>query len=237
MRPKHIYLIRHGESIANVDPDVHGTMPDYVIPLTKDGKDQAFKAGEEIFKEIGDERLAVYVSPATRSRETWDAMQDARLFDDGPKLKDNVVFFREDVQLREQERGNFYSAKDFEKWEDERKEFGTFFYRYPDGESASDVWGRARDVLDDLEKDWDDNPDYPDHVLLVTHGLTMRVILMCWLKWTPEYFNTLKNPKNCEWVELKMGKKGEYKLKGEMRINDDEVKDWIKEYDKTLESK
>jgi len=215
MRPKHIYLIRHAESEANENPDIHGTMPDYLIPLTKKGKKEALEAGEGIFKEIGEEPLAVYTSPATRSRETWEGMQEARLFDEGKKLKDSVVFYREDVQLREQERGNYYSAKQFEEWDKEREKFGTFYYRFPDGESASDVWGRARDVWDDLEKDWDENPDYPDHVLIVTHGLTMRVILMCWLKWTPEYFNQLKNPDNCEWVELRMTKKGKYKVKGE----------------------
>lgn len=41
-----IYLIRHGQSAANVDNTLHGEMADHAIPLSDLGKNQAFAAGQ-----------------------------------------------------------------------------------------------------------------------------------------------------------------------------------------------
>lgn len=50
------------------------------------------------------------------------------------------------------------------------------------------------------------------NIVIVSHGLTIRFFLMKWFKWTVEQFETLKNPKNCEFRVLQLGPTGEYSL-------------------------
>ena len=45
MKPSRIILVRHGESIGNVDRSVYAKIPDYKLPLTEKGKDQATNCG------------------------------------------------------------------------------------------------------------------------------------------------------------------------------------------------
>ena len=33
--PRRIFLVRHGQSIANLDPNVYATVPDNKIPLSR----------------------------------------------------------------------------------------------------------------------------------------------------------------------------------------------------------
>ena len=48
MKPKRIILIRHGESQANVDKYLFGSVPDYTIELTDFGREQAKEAGKRL---------------------------------------------------------------------------------------------------------------------------------------------------------------------------------------------
>ena len=43
---QNLYLIRHGESQANVDEEVYKSIPDHRIALTDKGQTQAIFAGE-----------------------------------------------------------------------------------------------------------------------------------------------------------------------------------------------
>ena len=51
-KPRHIYLIRHGQSIGNIDRSIHSTIPDWQIPLTDLGHEQAKKAGESLHQRV-----------------------------------------------------------------------------------------------------------------------------------------------------------------------------------------
>lgn len=48
--------------------------------------------------------------------------------------------------------------------------------------------------------------------IIVTHGLTSRVFLMKWFKWTVEQFEGLNNLGNCEFQVMQLGNGGEYSL-------------------------
>ena len=50
MKPKRIILIRHGESEANVNRYLFGSVPDYTIELTQKGRQQALEAGHRLKK-------------------------------------------------------------------------------------------------------------------------------------------------------------------------------------------
>lgn len=50
------------------------------------------------------------------------------------------------------------------------------------------------------------------NLVIVTHGLTSRVFLMKWFKWTVQQFELLNNPGNCEIRVMQLGPTGEYSL-------------------------
>ena len=52
--PERIVLLRHGESEANVDPSIYERVPDYRIPLTARGVEQAREAGERLREQFGE---------------------------------------------------------------------------------------------------------------------------------------------------------------------------------------
>ncbi len=67
MKPHRIFLIRHGESEANVDVSVHETKPDHQMDLTDLGVSQAEAAGSKLSALLSGEPLAAYISPFRRT--------------------------------------------------------------------------------------------------------------------------------------------------------------------------
>lgn len=57
-----------------------------------------------------------------------------------------------------------------------------------------------------------DDPCDELNIVIVSHGLAIRIFLMRWFKWTAEQFESLKSPKNCEFRVLELGSSGEYSL-------------------------
>lgn len=50
------------------------------------------------------------------------------------------------------------------------------------------------------------------NLVIVTHGLTTRVFLTKWFKWTVDQFERLNNPGNCEVRVMELGPAGDYSL-------------------------
>jgi broad specificity phosphatase PhoE len=206
MKPKRITFIRHGESVGNVDRTVYTHTPDWKIALTEHGKEQAVAAGESfVWTEPKLKDLGVYVSPYKRTRQTWENMK-LPIAMSGVDIK----FVKEDPRLREQEWGNL-RPNGFAKIEQERESYGPFFYRFAHGESGADVYDRATGFLNTIYRDFEKS-DFPENVLIVTHGFTMRILLMRWLHWTAEHFHGLKNPHNCEMHTIELQSDGKYRL-------------------------
>lgn len=42
--------------------------------------------------------------------------------------------------------------------------------------------------------------------------MSMRVFLMRWFHWTVEEFEALRNPKNCDIIQLQLAESGKYEL-------------------------
>ncbi len=182
-----IVLLRHGESEANLDPTVFERVPDHAIPLTGTGREQAVAAGKELRQLFDELPVRVYVSPYRRSLETLGALGIDAL----------VETAREEPRLREQDWANFQDSEDIARQKALRDEYGHFFYRFTDGESGADVYDRVSTFLETLHRDWDAK-DSPRNVLIVSHGLTMRLFCMRWFHWSVRYFEALSNPANAE---------------------------------------
>lgn len=50
------------------------------------------------------------------------------------------------------------------------------------------------------------------NLVIISHGLAIRVFLMKWFKWTAEQFEYLNNLGNCEFRVMQLGFSGEYSL-------------------------
>lgn len=200
-RPLRIALIRHGESEANLDKTVYERIPDHAVPLTPNGHEQAAKAGEQLREVFEGEPVRVYVSPYLRTRQTLDSLG----------LDDLIQLPREEPRLREQDWANLQDTEDIERQEQLRDSFGHFFYRFTQGESGADVYDRVSTFLETMHRDFE-NPDAPPNVLLVSHGLTMRLFCMRWFHWSVRFFETLRNPGNAETRVLLRQSDFRYKL-------------------------
>jgi broad specificity phosphatase PhoE len=207
MKPKRIVLIRHGESGGNVDKSQYATTPDFALKLTAQGIEQAKQAGAEIKRIVDGEKIYVYLSPFFRTRETFQYLGEA--------LNANIVKAIEDPRIREQDWGHLRNPEDNKDINQERDNFSTFYYRIPDGESGADVYDRVTTFLDTLYRDFKKD-DYPENVLIVSHGLTIRLFLMRWFHWSVEEFESLHNPKNCQVIIMERQADERYRLISEL---------------------
>lgn len=204
MKPKRIILIRHGECHANMDEKMFALQPDYTIELTEKGVEQAREAGQNLKKVVGTESLYFYISPFWRTRSTFENI--VRFF---PK---NQFKYSEEPRLREQEWGYLRSYDEFRRVKREREDYGIFYYRFPGGEAASDVYDRINDLLGSLHRDFMEE-DFPENSVLITHSLAIRLFVMRWFHLTVEDFEDMASPGNAEMVVLEYDKTNdEYKL-------------------------
>lgn len=97
--------------------------------------------------------------------------------------------------------------------------YGRFFYRFPNGESAADVYDRITGFRETLKADIDIGRFQPPgerspnmNIVIVSHGLTLRVFLMRWYKWTAKQFEGLNNFGNGGDLVLQTGDGGRYSL-------------------------
>ena len=190
MRPSRIILVRHGQSEGNVDKSMYTHKPDWKLDLTPLGVEQAIAAGKAVHPLIRDgEQVKVYCSTFYRARQTCAHVMEAF------KKTHNHVSVTEDPRLREQERANHYSEMEMAIIDKERDEYGTFYYRFPGGESCGDVYDRVSGFLETMFRDFTKD-DFPQNVIIVAHGMLIRVFLMRILHWSPEFFHEVRNPHN-----------------------------------------
>jgi broad specificity phosphatase PhoE len=193
-------LIRHGESLGNVDESAYVATPDWKVPLTPKGREQAYQAGETLRKVIGDEKLFCYYSPYKRTTETMHQLCKHL-------KKERIISIREEPRISEQQFGNFQNVQEVMKAKQERHEFGRFYYRFKSGEAGLDVYSRVSSFISTLVRDCQqyqkagydlDNIS----VVIVTHGLSLRLFLMRWFQFSVEEFEASQNPDNAQLIVM-----------------------------------
>lgn len=99
----------------------------------------------------------------------------------------------------------------------ERADYGHFFYRIPNGESAADAYDRVAGFNESLWRSFGED-DFASVCVLVTHGLMTRVFLMKWYHFSVEYFEDLRNVNHCEFVVMRLNAdNGKYVLQNQLR--------------------
>eukprot|EP00499_Haloplacidia_sp_CaronLabIsolate_P002305 CAMPEP_0196771550 /NCGR_PEP_ID=MMETSP1104-20130614/1746_1 /TAXON_ID=33652 /ORGANISM="Cafeteria sp., Strain Caron Lab Isolate" /LENGTH=250 /DNA_ID=CAMNT_0042141671 /DNA_START=197 /DNA_END=949 /DNA_ORIENTATION=+ len=204
-------MVRHGESMGNIDETIYATMPDSDVPLSELGRKQALEAGHRLRALIGpNETVRVYCSPYKRCVQTLDGLLC------GFNHDESLITIRSEPRLRELDFGNFESPAQMRLMKEERKRFGAFYYRFPSGESGADVFDRASSLWESLFREWR-REGVPRNYVLVTHGLTARFMLTRYFRWSVEQFNTLMNPDNLEFKVMELQPDDSYKLVTPMR--------------------
>eukprot|EP00551_Chaetoceros_affinis_P012825 CAMPEP_0203669712 /NCGR_PEP_ID=MMETSP0090-20130426/6004_1 /ASSEMBLY_ACC=CAM_ASM_001088 /TAXON_ID=426623 /ORGANISM="Chaetoceros affinis, Strain CCMP159" /LENGTH=289 /DNA_ID=CAMNT_0050534449 /DNA_START=1 /DNA_END=870 /DNA_ORIENTATION=- len=200
-RPKRIILIRHGESLGNVDESAYVSTPDWKVPLTEAGQQQAIQAGKQLKKLVGDEQIFMYYSPYERTKETMDAVCKHL-------NKDRIISIREEPRISEQQFGNFQNVDEVVQAKQERHSFGRFYYRFKSGEAGLDVYSRVSSFISTLVRDCQQYQkagyDLDNiNVVIITHGLALRLFLMRWFQFNVQEFEASENPENARLIVMK----------------------------------
>jgi broad specificity phosphatase PhoE len=224
-----IFLVRHGESLGNVDPTVHATTADHAIPLSKSGVEQARQAGralaDHLLGTLGADRphIRLWVSPYLRTRQTADALAD--------EAKTWIADRREHILLCEQQFGLFDGVPEEDlprRFPDEFAHYdmqcrfgGKFWARMPQGESRFDVAKRIHQAFGTFHRDASDHG--VRNLIVICHGVTLRAFVMMWCHLSPEWFEDEPNPKNCAIRLLENGVDRGYIFSGFARIDSPRV--------------
>lgn len=186
MSLKSIALIRHAESLEDVDPTLHNVSDDSIVSLTEHGRSKARNIGEHLSRKIShEERVRVYLSTSHRARETWEIISEFIV----PVMIPTV-----DGRIRNLNWGNI-TLETRSQIEAERYRAGVLYYQFPGGDNTPDYISAIGRFVSEVFLGKKDE-DYPEHVVIVTHGFALRVIAKFLLAISDEEFRELRNPPN-----------------------------------------
>lgn len=178
-----IWLVRHGESTANVaaaEADAAGAdvidvgYRDADVPLSPLGEEQSRALGSELAERgVDDVTVALWVSPYLRAQQTIAIALQAGGLAEPPK--------RVDERLRDRELGVLdrltrTGTANLHPDEEQRRQWlGKYYHRPAGGESWVDVMLRLRSLLVDV-----DRIDGADRLVVAAHdAVVMLVVAVC----------------------------------------------------------
>ncbi len=191
-----MFLIRHGESMQNTKENYSIGLPDHKVYLTEQGKEEARLAGEFLKKYITENEIdllnsVMWVSPFTRTRETASIINNSL----------GIKRVKEDITLIEQQYGLFSDKEiarikelypeQFAFYDNYYQNEGKFYAKLPQGESPFDVALRTKQFLDTIYRDKE------DILFVVSHGTTIKTIVMNFFHYSPEWYSSELTPGNC----------------------------------------
>ena len=170
----HIYFVRHGQTIWNVENKICGATD---IELTELGHHQAIEVGQEILRQ-GLKIDEILYSPLIRAAETARHISEI-----------TGIPAREEPRLKEQNFGRYEStARDGKEFHEAKKSFAQ---KLGGGESMLQMAQRIYNLLDELKAQ-------PDKVyLLAAHNGIVRIVESYFHDMTNEEFASA-GVKNCE---------------------------------------
>lgn len=204
-----IFLIRHGESIANVGENYKERILDSKVTLTSNGERQAFEAGKWLRdfcdqNKIDLSHAVIWRSPYKRTIQTSEEFNKSL----------RIEKVKEDITLVEQRFGLFDCIPDeelpiiypveYEEFSRQKRNGGKFFAKPPMGEAPYDVAIRIQPFFGTIKRDYEKHG--VNTLFVFTHGTTLRCFLMRYFHYSLEWYENEHNPKNC-WIRyIKDGK-------------------------------
>jgi len=162
-----IYLVRHGESEANLSRRYSGITD---VDLTKTGREQAMKAGMNLKSQAISN---IYSSPLKRAFDTAKIISETNQYYKGDIIIKNCLIevnfgIFENMTWEEMQAAH---KAETENWIKEKHK-----YKFPQGESYSDIIERISEFVDKV----------PDNSVIVTHFGVIQSMLL-YLKIADDY--------------------------------------------------
>lgn len=196
---KELFIIRHGQSSSNVGINKLENLPDSRVYLTNVGQIDAQNAAiclKDYFyqNKISEQKVRLFVSPYKRT------MQTSQLFKDIMKFGDIVV----DARLVEQQYGivngdylphlgkSIYLEEAIAFYRHSINNGAGFYARPPMGESEFEIDMRIKSFLSSAKMN-----DLTPYGVVITHSITMRVMMMELAGREPYFVEECPEPPNC----------------------------------------
>ena len=185
-----LYLIRHAESYGNIKGKIISTTD---FELTEKGIAQSQRIGQKIGAELEGELISAYCSSLARARQTL--LEILRCFGQ------EAITITESESLKEMDLGLLEGMT----WEERRQKYPEVdldeklsLLQAPCGESYQDVKKRCQTFIEKYlaKKDEERN------VIIVSHGITLRILTNLLLDRPDEDINFLNWMENTALTEL-----------------------------------
>jgi len=172
MNPRKIIVMRHAESVEDVDKTVYAHTADLDLALSLNGRKQAENVSEKLIGLLGGKSVHFFISPGLRLRQTYDLMVT--------RFPKNIAhsFTVETLILKQFWRD--VTVENRREIEIARYKEGVLVYRFPNGESGPQLIERFKMFTDNLRRAFH-RDDFFENIVILTHGFEMRVFLMVWL--------------------------------------------------------
>ena len=209
-----IFLIRHGESTQNIYENLQN-FPDFKVPLTQNGIDQANKCGEFLKQYCTQNNMDIdnsilLISPFERTTQT--ANQINSFLNIKNKKFDPIIVERQYGlfdNLKFEEREKYQIAYEYQTWMYSH-DVGNFYTKFPLGESNFDVYIRARTFLPTLKQ----LQQQYQNIFIVSHGGFLKCLEMAYFEYTPQWFTSTPFMDNCAIRLIQDDKNMDYIYKG-----------------------
>ena len=179
---KVLYLVRHGITDHNVAGLVQGELDS---KLTPNGVNYSLMVGDIICKLEGQKNSIIYASPLMRTRQTAELISH--------KINSEIIF---DTNLVELKRGiiegknkDSFTSEDLEQIS--KFKIDPWHYRITGGENYSDLYKRCEAFI--VEKRI---RSLETSIIIVSHGFTIRMLLLILEKQTPAFYDEIRAPHN-----------------------------------------
>eukprot|EP00922_Rhytidocystis_sp_ex-Travisia-forbesii_P010358 GHVS01015190.1.p1 GENE.GHVS01015190.1~~GHVS01015190.1.p1 ORF type:complete len:684 (-),score=133.21 GHVS01015190.1:630-2597(-) len=123
---------------------------------------------------------------------------------------------QEEVRLREQETGFGKRMNDLRQEMPQRAYHGNLYYRFFGGESGADVYDRVSAFVEKLHRHFL-TEQCASNFIIVSHGATIKIMLMRLLHWTVEEFQLYDSIRNAEVVVLEKTPDCKFRLRSRLR--------------------
>lgn len=161
-----LFLIRHGESEANVNNDVYYNTPDFKINLTQRGIEQAKCVGQKLSKELDTSSFTLMIhSPFHRAKMTAHYLNEYVNL----TMKECPLIYE---QLYKPSFASF--KEEYTSYSEEALDFSKYWYKEGGMESINDCYQRAVQFYMLLKT------GYYKHVqqlVVVSHGTFLRCLI------------------------------------------------------------
>lgn len=197
-----IIICRHAESIEDIDNNIYDKLKDLDIPLTDKGKKQAYDFGQELVNILKDSRLVhFYTSPGVRNIQTLDIVSSL--------LSPSLDICTEIEPLIVKQDWGKINSENKPEIEAERYKTGVLRYEFPTGESAKSLIQRLTKFKEKIIKI---QKNTNSEIVVFSHGFEFRVLLMLFMGWDEELFESFGNLENCEFRILTKKLNNKYEL-------------------------